>query len=97
VDELAFLVELVEEVAFDLGLDRGVDGAVERRDPLADHRHVLLDDRGRLDLRGRRGCRLAAAAAGSRDQYSHRDERCVSHGCSSRRDDGPRLLPNRDR
>ena len=62
----ALLVELLEQVALDLGTDVGVHEAVERADPLADDRHVLLDDGRDLDGRRRRRRRLLPAAGGER-------------------------------
>ena len=63
-DELAILVELPHQVALDLGPDVGVHRAVQRADPFAHDRHVLLDDGRDEDVGRRRGRRRLCRAAG---------------------------------
>jgi hypothetical protein len=80
-DEGAFGVVLRPEVADDLRLDGGVDGAVESSDPLALDGNIALFDDGHLDFGGR-GRRRGRVALGASDEVqgsgggeqSHRDD-----------------------
>jgi len=72
--EATFCVGLLHEAPGDLRFDVCVDQPVERANPLAVNRHILLLHGRHLDLqrRRRRGRAIAARAASGDDQHSGR-------------------------
>ena len=76
VDERAFAVVLLYEIAGDLGLDVGVNGAIEGGDPIAVDRDVLLLNRNNNDIeRARRRGRLGITGTTGQDQHGGQQKR----------------------
>jgi hypothetical protein len=76
VDERAFAVILLYEIAGDLGLDVGVNGAIQGGDPIAVDRDVLLLNRNHNDIeRARGGGRLGITGTTGQNQHGGQEKR----------------------
>ena len=80
-DEIAFLVILLDEIALDLGPDRGIHEAVQRSDPLGEDGNVFRHHLGDLHDRGRRGpCFLFLLATGNHQGRRQDEEKSRPEG-----------------